>query len=267
MAPVPSAWSLPCECRVPAVVRAYTPETVIMDSHAGYLRNKITLVAAALVLAVGGCGGDSSSPPPALDSGAQQDAVSNGDAARPGMDASLDATLDATAGGNTDGGNTDSGSDAVVGALSDAQIADILAAADMGEIMTATTVQPRLSTAGIVAFARMMVSDHTMSSQNLMMLTTRLGIVPVPSTLSTMLRDNAATMNAQLATMSGVALDRAYISGQVQVHQQVLSIIDTALLPNVMNADLRTAIMGMVRPMVMMHLQMATSLQSSLGGM
>jgi len=85
--------------------------------------------------------------------------------------------------------------------------------------------------------------------------------------LTAMLRADAATTDAQLATLSGDELDRAYVASQARAQQRALEIIDTALVPNVMSDEIRSAIVDAVRPMVSQHLQMAKTLQASLGAM
>ena len=62
----------------------------------------------------------------------------------------------------------------------------------------------------------------------------------------------------------GEVADRAYITNEVNYHQQVLDAIDNTLIPNAQNADLK-ALLEQSRPAFAAHLDMAKKIQASLG--
>jgi putative membrane protein len=68
---------------------------------------------------------------------------------------------------------------------------------------------------------------------------------------------------AHLGTLSGRALDKAYVDHEVAYHQQVLAALDGTLIPNARNAELK-ALLVKVRPAFVAHLEHAKMIQSSL---
>ncbi len=63
--------------------------------------------------------------------------------------------------------------------------------------------------------------------------------------------------------LSGNAFDKAYIDGEVKLHQQVIEVADKQLVPNVKNDELK-ALLVKVRPALVSHLEHAKQIQTSL---
>jgi putative membrane protein len=168
------------------------------------------------------------------------------------------------AGGGRDGGNTaaDASTDAQAD-LTDGQIAMVLTTANTGEIQEGQAELARGVVTEIRDFAQMMVADHTAANTRGAALFVAQGIMPAPSPVSTMLNADAMAQVMMLNTLTGTAVDRAYITGQVNAHQMVLTLIDTRLLPSAENAALRAELMTS-RTAVAMHLDHARMLQADL---
>jgi putative membrane protein len=145
----------------------------------------------------------------------------------------------------------------------DAQIAAIVVAAnqvdiDAGHLAAAQTANP-----AVKKFAAMMVTDHTAVNQSAVELVTKLGVTPEANDTSKSLQDGGEKNLAQLRTLSGAALDKAYVDHEVVYHEQVIAALDTALIPNAQNAELK-ALLVKVRPAFVQHLGHAKKLQSVL---
>ena len=64
-------------------------------------------------------------------------------------------------------------------------------------------------------------------------------------------------------TLSGAAFDRAYVDHEVAYHQAVLDAMDSTLIPNAQNAELK-ALLVKVRPAFVAHLEHAKHIQAAL---
>jgi putative membrane protein len=213
-----------------------------------------TAAGGAAGAAAGGAGGGTA------DSGSDAN-----DAAMGRADADASGGGGAGGGGATDAGR-DSASDAPADALADltdGQVAEVLRTANTGEIQEGDAELSRGVVTEIQDFAQQMVTDHTAANVRGAALFTANGITPAPSPISTMLNMNAMAQVTMLNSLTGIQVDRAYITGQVAAHQDVLTLIDTRLLPSADNAALR-AELATSRAAVVMHLDHARMLQASL---
>lgn len=145
----------------------------------------------------------------------------------------------------------------------DVQIAAIVVVAnqvdvDAGKFVAATTQSPTVRD-----FARKMVTDHAAVNQSAVALVTKLKVTPEANDTSKALQAGGDKNLAHLRTLKGAALDRAYVDHEVVYHEQVIQALDTALIPNAQNAELK-ALLVQVRPAFIEHLGHAKHLQASL---
>jgi putative membrane protein len=109
-------------------------------------------------------------------------------------------------------------------------IAAVMTVANMGEIEQAQAATPRLSTQAARDFAGMMIADHSTALQEAQALFSAENIIPRQSNpAAKMLRQQSDGIVASL-NRNGTA-DRQYMQSQVDVHQQLLTMIDTQLIP------------------------------------
>jgi putative membrane protein len=174
---------------------------------------------------------------------------------------SLSLLLFAACGNDSGGSSNDAGN-----RLSDQEIAATLKASNDGEIQTSQLADGRAQSADVQSFAQDMISMHGQLNQQQQTLLSQIGITPAPGATTVQVTTAAQQLAAQLTPLSGSAFDKAYIDGQVQLHQSTLNLIDQQFLPDVQNAQLKDAIQNTVRPMVQQHLDRAKSLQAALGG-
>ncbi|MBX7119164.1 MAG: DUF4142 domain-containing protein [Gemmatimonadaceae bacterium] len=144
-------------------------------------------------------------------------------------------------------------------ALSDANIAAIVVAANNADISYAEQALAKSQDADVRSFATMVRADHQGVNRAATALVTRLKVTPVDNQLSFDLRDDAETKRLRLRDLEGFAFDSAYAANEVSYHRTVLDAIDKALIPSARNAELR-ALLIEVRPAVAAHLGHAEQL-------
>ncbi|HEX7153052.1 MAG TPA: DUF4142 domain-containing protein [Thermoanaerobaculia bacterium] len=146
------------------------------------------------------------------------------------------------------------------GAQPETDIAAIMAAANEGEIQQGQAARTRAQSADVRAFADQMVTDHTNALNQGRDLFGRIGVTPADNTTSSTLRANSQRTVTNLGTYNGQDFDRTYIRSQIDLHQWLLSTLDTALIPSARNAELRT-FLEQQRATVAAHLEHARRLQ------
>ncbi len=148
-------------------------------------------------------------------------------------------------------------------ALTDANIAAIVLAANTVDIKNGELAIARSKTQSVREFAKQMVTDHTSVNEKATALATRLQLVPKESQASLSLVANTDSTRNKLRKLSGVAFDRAYVTNEVAYHQAVIDLLDGTLVPSVENKDLKDLLIA-VRPAFVAHLEHAKMIQASL---
>ena len=145
----------------------------------------------------------------------------------------------------------------------DAQIAAIVVVANQVDVDAGKFVTAASQSSAVRDFATTMVTDHTAVNQSAVALVTKLKVTPETNDTSKALQAGGDKNLAHLRTLSGAALDRAYVEHEVAYHEQVIQALDTELIPNAQNAELK-ALLIQVRPAFIEHLGHAKHLQASL---
>ncbi|WP_044891700.1 DUF4142 domain-containing protein [Opitutus terrae] len=148
-------------------------------------------------------------------------------------------------------------------AVTDAQIAAIVVAANQVDVDAGKLAADKASSSEVKGFANTMVTDHTAVNQSAVGLVTKLKVTPEANDTSRALTAGGDENLAALRKLRGKEFDRAYVDHEVTYHEQVLSAIDTVLIPNAQNAELK-ALLVKVRPAFVAHLEHAKHLQASL---
>lgn len=147
--------------------------------------------------------------------------------------------------------------------VSDPQIAAIVVAANQVDIDAGKFAAEKSSSAEVKKFAATMVTDHTAVNKSAVELVTKLKVSPEENDTSRALKAGGEKNLAALRALKGKAFDKAYVDHEVTYHEQVLQALDTVLIPNAQNAELK-ALLVKVRPAFVAHLDHAKHLQSSL---
>ena len=118
------------------------------------------------------------------------------------------------------------------GALPASDIAGIVTTANEGEIAQGQAASSAATSSDVRAFAQMMVSDHTAALSAARDTFSRNNITPGENDTTQTLRANSQRTISNLATYKGAAFDRTYMQSQVDLHQWLLTSLDTALIPS-----------------------------------
>jgi len=152
---------------------------------------------------------------------------------------------------------------AVAQGVTDPQIASIVVTANQVDIDAGKLAVAQAGNAEVKKFGQQMIDQHTGVNKQAVELVTRLKVAPQDNATSQSLKSGGDANLQRLKTMKGAAFDRAYVEHEVAYHQQVLDAIDTTLIPNASNAELK-ALLTRTRPAIAAHLEHAKSLQASL---
>lgn len=150
-------------------------------------------------------------------------------------------------------------------ALSDAEIVNITDSVDSAEIAQANVARSRARHEAVKQFAQHMISQHTAAKQRGADLVHEKNMTPVTSTVSSSLQRGSRQMLETLKAQDLAAFDVTYIAGQIEEHQQVLQLLNSQLIPNATDADLRSLLTD-AREMVERHIAAAKTIQQSLVG-
>ena len=145
----------------------------------------------------------------------------------------------------------------------DAQIAQIVVIANQVDIDAGKLAASKAQAPEVKAFAEQMVTDHSAVNKAAGELVQKLHVTPEASATSETLQEGGEKNVAKLQTLTGGALDKAYIDHEVAYHQAVLQAMDKTLIPDAQNAELK-ALLVKVRPAFVAHLDHARQTQGQL---
>jgi putative membrane protein len=148
-------------------------------------------------------------------------------------------------------------------ALTDANIAAIVVAANTVDIQNAQVASSKSKNAAVKAFAAQMITDHTSVNKKATDLVTKLNVTPEENDTSRGLVAGASATRDSIKAKTGAAFDKAYIDNEVAYHQAVIDMLDNTLIPGAANAELK-ALLVSVRPAFEAHLDHAKHVQAAL---
>jgi putative membrane protein len=149
-------------------------------------------------------------------------------------------------------------------APTDPQIAAIVVTANQVDIDAGKLAVSNAKSPDVKTFAQLMITDHSGVNKSATELVQKLHVTPESNPTSQSLQKGGDDNLAALKKFSGTAFDRAYVDHEVAYHQAVLDAVDSTLIPNAQNAELK-ALLVKVRPAFVAHLEHAKRLQSALG--
>jgi putative membrane protein len=122
----------------------------------------------------------------------------------------------------------------------DPQIAHIAYTAGVIDIAAAKQALAKASNKEVRAFAEDMVRDHEAVNKQALDLVKKLNVTPEDNDTSRTLTKNAADKRAELDKLKGAAFDKAYAANEVAYHKAVDSALETTLIPNATNPELKS---------------------------
>ena len=123
--------------------------------------------------------------------------------------------------------------------LNDAQIAHVAYTAGNIDIAAGKLALTKSTNPRVVAFANDMVRDHTAVNDQALALLKKLNVTPADNDTSQALTKAAADKTKELSALSGAAFDRAYIANEVAYHKTVNGALQSTLIHNANNAELK----------------------------
>jgi putative membrane protein len=125
------------------------------------------------------------------------------------------------------------------GKLTDPQIAHIAYTAGKIDITAAKQAEHKASNKMVRQFAEEMVRDHEAVNKQALALVKKLKVTPQDNDTSRALSKQAAAKLAELSKLKGAAYDKAYIDNEVAYHKTVDNALETELIPDASNPELK----------------------------
>jgi putative membrane protein len=147
--------------------------------------------------------------------------------------------------------------------MTDEQIASVTDAANTAEIEQAKVAKKNAKNARVKKFAAMVSTDHTEAKEKQKKLLVKIAVIPTQSSMAAELESGSKQKLEEIKSLKGAEFDRAYIDGQVQVHQKLLDALDQQLIPGAKNDEFK-ALLGDMRAKIAAHLEEAKEIQQML---
>jgi putative membrane protein len=125
-------------------------------------------------------------------------------------------------------------------APTDPQIAHIAYTAGVIDIAAGKQALARSHNKAIRSFAQEMVRDHSAVNDKALALVKKLHVTPQANPTSASLSKQADATLKRLGHLSGKAFDRAYIDNEVAYHKTVNGALESTLIPNAKNGELKS---------------------------
>lgn len=124
--------------------------------------------------------------------------------------------------------------------LTDPQIAHIAYTAGAIDISAAKQALAKTHNKEVRQFAKDMVRDHTAVNKKALALVKKLKVKPENNPTSRALSKQASEKRAELRKLKGAAFDKAYIDNEVAYHKTVDNALETQLIPDASNPELKS---------------------------
>ncbi len=147
--------------------------------------------------------------------------------------------------------------------LSDAEVASVAVTANQIDIDYAEVAKAKSKNADILKFAETMIGDHKSVIDQAVALVTKLKVTPKDNPVSQKMMADAKKTITTLHSKSGDAFDKAYIDNEVTYHRAVIAAVETLLIPESENAELKGLLQNVV-PALKTHLEHALMVQTKI---
>lgn len=147
------------------------------------------------------------------------------------------------------------------GAIEDGEIITILKIVNKGEIEAGKKAQAKAGNPEVRKYAQLMVADHEKATQATAAVAKSVKTSTITSEYSRSLKKENNQAMRKMKKLQGNAFDQAYMDSQIQMHQKVLQLIDSTLLPSARNPQVK-ALVTDIRPVIDSHLQQAKQIRT-----
>ncbi|MBO9683251.1 MAG: DUF4142 domain-containing protein [Flavisolibacter sp.] len=146
--------------------------------------------------------------------------------------------------------------------LSDPEVAFVAVTANQIDIDFAGVAKQKSKDAGVIEFANTMERDHKAVIAQAVALAKKLGVTPQDNAVSKGMVADAEKTKKSLRAKSGKAFNKAYIDNEVAYHKAVIAAVETVLIPETDNSELKELLQNVV-PALKAHLMHAEMLQKN----
>jgi putative membrane protein len=144
--------------------------------------------------------------------------------------------------------------------LTDPEIASAAVVANQNDIDFSMVAKKKSKNAEVLKFAETMAKDHKAIIGQAVALVTKLKVTPKDNAVSKKLKADAAKTKKMLQSKNAKTFDKAYIDNEVAYHQAVISAVESVLIPQATNAELKALLQSVV-PALKAHLEHAKMVQ------
>ncbi|MCO5231701.1 MAG: DUF4142 domain-containing protein [Chitinophagales bacterium] len=146
--------------------------------------------------------------------------------------------------------------------LTDPEIASVAVTANQIDVDYAAIAIKKSSNKDIINFAKTMQTDHLAVIGMATKLAEKLHVTPKSNAVTQSLLDGAKKMKSDLNSKSGKAFNKAYIDNEVAYHKSVIQAVETILIPQTKNSELKDLLIK-VLPSLKVHLEHALMVQKN----
>ncbi|WP_313113669.1 DUF4142 domain-containing protein [Aequorivita sediminis] len=147
--------------------------------------------------------------------------------------------------------------------LNDAEIAKVAVVANQIDIDYAKLAIATSKDAAVREFANTMINDHQAIIDLAVELVRKLGVKPKDNPVSKSLVNQADETTKKLKSVKGKAFDEAYINNEVAYHKAVIDAVNTLLIPQSQNTELK-ALLKTAVPILETHYHHAKMAQGKI---
>lgn len=144
--------------------------------------------------------------------------------------------------------------------LTDEEVASVAVIANQIDISYADIAKQKSKADEILKFADTMTRDHRAVIGQASDLVKKLGVTPKDNAVSKQLLSDAEQTKKSLRAKSDQDFDKAYIDNEVAYHKAVINAVETLLIPETENAELKALLQSIV-PALKAHLGHAEMVQ------
>lgn len=147
--------------------------------------------------------------------------------------------------------------------LSDPEVASVAVMANQIDISYGEVAKEKSKNEEVLKFAETMINDHKAVIAQAAALVKKLGVTPKDNATTQKLLADAEKTKKMLRSKSGKAFDKAYIDNEVAYHKAVISAVETLLIPETENNELKDLLQNVV-PALKAHLEHAIMVQNKI---
>lgn len=146
--------------------------------------------------------------------------------------------------------------------LTDPEIASVAVTANQIDVDYANIALKKSKSKAIKAFATTMKNDHTNVINMAVALAKKLNVTPQTNDVTKSLLEGQKKIEKEFAAKKGKAFDKAYIDNEVAYHKFAINAVETLLIPESKNAELK-ALLEKALPLFKEHLAHAEMVQKN----